>query len=125
MGKTVINQARKPRNCLSLKEKCRAIDILKENKSEQFIATLYELSKSQIHRLSVNKENVQKCFDDNVFVELKKKTSESVSQSRLRRRSSHVVQRDEKPNFKVQSIVTFSCSHSSPCCSRSQIERDF
>ncbi len=64
-----INQARKPRNCSSLKEKCRAIDLLKEKKSEQFIATLLGVSKSQIHRLSVNKENVQKCFDENVFVE--------------------------------------------------------
>jgi IS30 family transposase len=79
MGKTVPNQARKPRNCLSLKEKCRAIELLKDKKSEQFIATLLGVSKSQIHRLSVNKENVQKCFNENVFLESKKKL---VNQSR-------------------------------------------
>ncbi len=67
MGKTVTNQARKPRKCLSLKEKCKVIELLKDKKSEQFIGTLLGVSKSQIHRLSVNKENVQKCFHENSF----------------------------------------------------------
>lgn len=71
MGK--VKPQRKSRNCLSLKDKEKAIELLNNKKSEQFIATLFGVSKSQIHRLSVNKENIAKCIEDNVFSDSKKR----------------------------------------------------
>ncbi len=48
---------RKTRKCLDLKDKVKVIELLNEKKSEQFIATLFGVSKLQIHRLRANKEN--------------------------------------------------------------------
>ena len=68
-----MGKIRQSRKSLSLKDKTKVIGLLKDKKSEREIATLFGVSKSQIHRLSVNKENIQKCYDDNLFVESKKR----------------------------------------------------
>jgi len=45
MRKTVLNQTIKPRNCLSLKEKCRAIELLKEKRVNSLLRPFLEWNK--------------------------------------------------------------------------------
>jgi predicted XRE-type DNA-binding protein len=62
-----FKRPRKTRSTLTLENKFKAIQLLKENKSERCVAEIMGVSRSQINRISISKEKIENFYQDKVF----------------------------------------------------------
>lgn len=60
----LVKRTRKKRNSLCLADKLKVIELLKTGKSEQAVANQSEVSKSQVHNISVDREKMKQLSTD-------------------------------------------------------------
>jgi hypothetical protein len=62
-----FKRPRKTRSTVTLENKFKVIQLLKENKSVNFVAEIIGVSRSQINRTSISKEKIENFYQDKVF----------------------------------------------------------
>lgn len=67
-----FKRPRKTRSILTLENKLKVIQLLKENKSERCVAEIMGVSRSQTNRIRISKEKIENFYQNKVFQPLAK-----------------------------------------------------